>query len=58
MATSASVSAGSGSPGVSVPGTVSCQNDSERYLTGETMQYIVAGDSGPRGIGHAWSHGC
>jgi protein-tyrosine phosphatase len=32
---------------------VSCHSDKERYLAGETMPYIVAGDKPPDRIGHA-----
>src|SRR5215472_8761068 len=53
MATSACVSPGSGSPGARVPGTVSCQNDIDRYGSDRTMPYIVAGDGSGGSIGHA-----
>src|SRR5215469_1656896 len=43
IATSASVSPGSGSPGASAPGTVSCQRDSCRYASAGPMRSIVAG---------------
>src|SRR5580704_1152449 len=53
IATSASVSPGSGSPGASVPGTVSCQKDNCRYGSAGAMRYIVAGCEAGSGIGHA-----
>src|SRR5258708_21329246 len=53
VATAACASPGSGSPGARVPGTVSCQNDNDRYGSDRTMPYIVAGDGSGGCIGHA-----
>src|ERR1700728_4461562 len=52
MATSASASPVSGSPGSSEPGTVSCQNDSFRYLSAARMRNIVAGVIAAPRVGH------